>query len=112
FKDFAFVSESLGNPELEQEKSTQYVLGYDYVVDEIWAVRAQLYYKELEDLIVTNPAAQASRYGEGIAPNTTRYFNEGEGQTYGAELLINKNYSDKWYGWVSIAYSHSDRTNN
>lgn len=112
FKDFAFVSESLGNPELEQEKSTQYVLGYDYVVDEIWAVRAQLYYKELEDLIVTNPAAQASRYGEVIAPNTTRYFNEGEGQTYGAELLINKNYSDKWYGWVSIAYSHSDRTNN
>ena len=39
------------------------------------------------------------------------YLNEGVGTAYGIEFLLNKAISDKWYGWLSIAYSKTEREN-
>jgi hypothetical protein len=40
-----------------------------------------------------------------------QYVNDGAGTAWGAELMINKGLTDNWYGWLSLAYSHTEREN-
>lgn len=38
------------------------------------------------------------------------YSNGAEGRAYGAEFLLRKDLTDRWYGWASLSLSKSDRT--
>ena len=38
-----------------------------------------------------------------------KYINGAGGHAYGLEFLLNKNLTDKWYGWMSVAYSKTKR---
>ena len=86
------------------------MLGVEYEGDSDWAWRLEAYYKEMSDLVVSNPEAQTD--GEQIKnEEAVNYLNEGVGTAYGIEFLLNKAISDNWYGWISIAYSKTEREN-
>lgn len=40
-----------------------------------------------------------------------RYSNDASGKAYGAELLINKNLTDKFFGWLALSLSQTERRN-
>lgn len=106
-RDFFVTLKDVGTPELSMPNSEHYVTGFEYQLDDSLSAKLELYYKELHDLVISNPA-----YHEETAPNETKFLNAAEGETYGAEFLVNKNLTDKWYGWASVAYSQTKRTNS
>jgi hypothetical protein len=107
-RDFFAITKTLGSPELKQANSEHYVLGFEYALNNIVSAKLEVYYKDIHDLIVSNPAYEDDKK----TPNITKYTNNADGNAQGIELLINKNLSDKWYGWMSVAYSKTQRTNN
>jgi hypothetical protein len=92
--------EVLGNPNLTTVKSDHYVWGVSQALDGRWRWNADVYYKDMTDIVISS--AQ-----DGGAQN---YSNGAEGSAYGIEFLIRKDLTDRWYGWASLSLSKSDRT--
>ena len=110
FREYKYLSDLFGAPDLDLAKSDHYVFGIEYEGDSDWAWRLETYYKEMVDLIVSNPEAQTDG-NQTRSENSVNYLNEGVGTAYGVEFLLNKAISDNWYGWISIAYSKTEREN-
>ncbi len=102
--EFRFIAKDFGNPDLKMPNSEHYVAGFEYTLDDSISAKLEVYYKDLHDLIVSNPDFS------GDFENEKTYLNAATGKAYGLELLINKNLTDKWYGWLSLAYSKTKRT--
>ena len=113
FRQYKYLSEQFGAKDLELVTSDHYVAGLEFVGDSDYAWRFEVYYKEMDKLIVSNPELQSRSLTEQPANggNAANYLNAGVGDAYGAEFLINKAISNNWYGWLSIAYSHTERFN-
>ena len=70
---------------------------------EDWNWSIETYFKELESL----PLARGN-----IADETVPlYSNNVEGEARGVEIMLNRNLNNGWYGWASLSYSESERTN-
>ncbi|NVK23765.1 MAG: TonB-dependent receptor, partial [Gammaproteobacteria bacterium] len=110
FRKYQYLSDTFGAPDLELARSEHYVFGLEYEGASDWAWRLETYYKEMFDLIVANPAAQTDSLNDSAAAQDN-YLNEGTGKAYGIEFLVNKAISENWYGWLSIAYSKTERVN-
>jgi outer membrane receptor for ferrienterochelin and colicin len=105
-RDFFAVLKETGNPELDMPNSEHYVTGFEYQLDDSVSAKLEVYYKDLHDLVISNPA-----YDEKTSPNEKKFLNAAEGHTYGVEFLVNKNLTDRWYGWASVTYSKTKRKN-
>lgn len=111
FQDFAYFSKGFGNPKLKQETSDHYEIGIENTINENWFWKLEAYYKELHKL-------STARIDQSFYPNLSdaqylelpRYTNDAKGQAWGMELFINKTTNENWYGWLSIAYSKTERT--
>jgi outer membrane receptor protein involved in Fe transport len=104
-REFRFIAEELGNPDLKQPDALHYVVGFEHQIDDSLSTKLEVYYKDIDNLIAANPALESN-------PSATPpYLNNANGTAYGLELLINKNLTDKWYGWLSVAYSKTKREN-
>ncbi|TMP34438.1 TonB-dependent receptor, partial [Pseudoalteromonas citrea] len=91
----------IGNPKLKSQVSDHYTLGFSQQLENEWSWSIEGYYKTMDDL----PLA----IDDG--PNAADlYSNDVEGRAYGIDLLINKNKTDNWYGWVALSYSKCERT--
>jgi hypothetical protein len=90
----------LGNPSLTTVKSDHYVWGLDHRLGNGWRWGADLYYKDMADVVIS--AEQDA--------SATNYSNGAEGSAYGVELLVRKEKTDRWYGWASLSLAESDRT--
>jgi hypothetical protein len=104
-REFRFIVEDIGNPDLKSPDSLHYVVGFEQLFDNALSAKVELYYKDIDQLIVANPALSSD-------PDALSYLNEGSGEAYGLEVLINKNLTEKWYGWLSATYSKTKRTND
>lgn len=93
----------LGNPELKSFEAQHYTLGFKGDIFENWAWSAEGYYKKLSQLPLalaeTEPDAQLL------------YANSLDGEARGMDLFLNRNAANNWYGWASLSYSQSTRTN-
>jgi hypothetical protein len=87
-----------GNRQLQSPEAVHYVLGGEYRPAELWSITADLYYKELDKVVVDVPAP-------------TLYVNAATGKAYGAELLVNRDLGDRWSGWLSLSASKTERRN-
>jgi len=105
-RDIRFIDKEVGTPDLKIPTSDHYVLGFEYTQGDSLSAKLETYYKDINDLVISNPA-----FEKGVTDDVDRYLNEVSGEAYGLELLINKNLTDKWYGWLSVAYSKTKRTN-
>jgi len=103
FADLDTVLEQTGNPNLQSPSSNHYVFGLRKELDNEWSINVETYYKTLDDL----PLALS----ENEPDAAQRYVNETDGESRGIEVMINKNLTDRWYGWISLSYAESQRTN-
>jgi hypothetical protein len=90
----------VGNPNLTTVKADHYVWGINHALRGGWRWGADLYYKDLTDVVV-------SAEQDATAVN---YSNGAEGSAYGVEFLVRKDLTDRWYGWASLSLAESDRT--
>ncbi|MCY4046372.1 MAG: TonB-dependent receptor plug domain-containing protein, partial [Cellvibrionales bacterium] len=90
----------LGNPNLTTIKSTHYVLGMGQHLMNGWRWNTDVYVKSMQDVVVS--AEQDSRI--------TNFANGAEGTAIGIEFLLNKQLTDRWYGWAALSLSQTDRT--
>jgi hypothetical protein len=109
--DYRLLTDFLGNHKLKASSSNHYLVGLDNVLYDGWKLRTEVYYKTFDGLVVANPDAQKTIPDQIIPENTLTYLDVASGSSYGIELLINKQLSDSWFGWASIAYSKTERSN-
>jgi hypothetical protein len=96
--DGQFIVEEWGNPDLKYMTSYHYVVGAEKKIGDGYKAKAEVYYKEIIDLII---------------PDTEKnYVHGGSGTASGLELLLQKRETTNWYGWASVSYSESVRKNN
>lgn len=115
---------------LRAERAMHFVLGIDRWLDEKWLFKAEAYYKLFDDLIVQRKEEQTvytSRFLGGDAYNVRNWatptperrqvlsaipVNDGRGEAYGLELLLEKRLTssqDRFNGWVSYALAFANR---
>ncbi|MBN1946976.1 MAG: TonB-dependent receptor [Bradymonadales bacterium] len=99
------TAEIFGNPQLDPESAIHYVIGAEYRITDYLNVDLQLFYKDLNDLIVDSNAF-VERDGELV---NEVFNNNGEGRVYGAELLVRHQMANNFFGWLSYTLSFSQR---
>jgi len=96
-----------GNPNLTPEYAQHTVLGVERQFDRGLFGRVEVYHKWYDSLVV-------DANGSGDRRNRSGDFklsNDGVGLARGAELFLKQNIGEKFFGWVSYAYSTSRRRN-
>ncbi|BBN80924.1 TonB-dependent receptor [Pseudoalteromonas sp. A25] len=101
-QDVDYIMPKVGNPKLKSQTSDHFTLGFEQQLDNEWSWSIEGYYKTMDDLplAIDSNAADAQRL----------YSNQVDGEAYGVDLLLSKNKTDNWYGWVSLSYAKSERT--
>jgi hypothetical protein len=95
---------AIGNPNLESRKATHYVLGLEHDLENEWSWKTEIYKKDMDDLALSLSADRDPDYADN-------YSNDASGQAYGLEIFINKNLTERWYGWLSLSLSETERKN-
>ncbi|TMP77819.1 hypothetical protein CWB73_18565 [Pseudoalteromonas phenolica] len=108
--DYQYLIDGYGNTELEASEATHIVLNLESTLDDGLSMKTELFYKALDNLVVANPNAQKRSLAQDVS-GFTRFEDVASGTAYGIELLVNKQLSDDWFGWASIAYSKTERDN-
>ena len=102
-------SYSYNNENLDFTKSHHFVLGYDLNPVKDWRLKAEVYYQYLYDVPVNTFSSSYSMLNTGVgfkADLEDKLTNGGTGYNYGAELTIEKFFSDGYYGlFTSSIYS-------
>ena len=102
-------SYAYNNENLDFTKSHHLVLGYDLNPVKDWRLKAEVYYQYLYDVPVNTFSSSYSMLNTGVgfkADLEDKLTNGGTGQNYGAELTIEKFFSDGYYGlFTSSIYS-------
>lgn len=97
------ITPVFGNPKLDNLKSKHIVFGAKQFLPNGWSWSSDIYYKKNTNVtIALDPDLDADV--------TKNYTNDGEGQAYGLEFLLDKQMTDNWYGWVALSLSRSERT--
>lgn len=104
FPDIDKALRKLGNPNLKSPKASHYSVGVSYDINEIWSSSIDVYYKDLSDMALSVDNEQQS--------NALRYINRLSGSAKGVEWVLNRELHNGWYGWASLSWSNSDRTND
>lgn len=102
FPDTDTVLKKLGNPRLKSPTAVHYALGVDYAIDELWKTSIEVYQKSLDDLALS--------IDEDNDPQQLHYNNQLEGKAVGVEWMVERDLQDGWYGWASLSWSKSERT--
>lgn len=94
---------SIGNPSLLSPRARHTTLGVKGTFGDDWTWLVEAYHKEL------------SRMALALGPDEDGgerfYSNDLEGETRGLDIMLNKNLTDRWYGWVALSLAESERTN-
>ncbi len=90
----------LGNSNLTTVKSDHYVWGISQALGGKWRWSTDIYYKNMSDIVISSE----------LDSTANNYSNGAKGSAYGAEFLVRKDMTDRWYGWASLSLSKSNRT--
>ncbi|GAB2919830.1 TonB-dependent receptor [Rheinheimera gaetbuli] len=90
----------VGNRQLNSPKADHFATGGSYQFSG-WQLKLELYYKKLWHL-ARALAPQLDVTGQHYASDVT-------GTARGIELMLEKQLTNNWSGWVSLSYSQSDR---
>ncbi|MDK1287284.1 TonB-dependent receptor plug domain-containing protein [Pseudoalteromonas umbrosa] len=100
-QDVEYILPEIGNPALKSQVATHSTLGFRQMLENEWSWSIEGYYKTMEDLPLAIDAGSDAHL---------LYSNQVEGRAYGIDLLVNKNKTDNWYGWMALSYAKSERT--
>ena len=102
-------SYSYNNKNLDFTKSQHFVLGYDLQPLKDWRLKTEIYYQQLSNVPVNTFFSSYSMLNTGSSFKTEledNLTNTGTGKNYGAEVTIEKFFSNGYYGlFTSSLYS-------
>jgi len=94
-------SYSYNNKNLDFTKSQHFVLGYDLQPLKDWRLKTEIYYQQLSNVPVNTFSSSYSMLNTGSSFKTEledNLTNTGTGKNYGAEVTIEKFFSNGYYG--------------
>lgn len=91
-----------GTPGIEASRAVHYSLGLEQQLSRPLEVSVEGFYKDLDGLVVSVPAAGATETG-------VSYENLGSGRSYGSEFLLRYKPEGRFFGWVAYTLSRSER---
>ena len=106
FPDVDTALNKLGNPQIKSPQATHYSLGADYQLNDIWFTSIDIYHKELTEL----PRSIDEHSAE--ADLELHYTNDTSGDAQGVEWLVRHDRNNGWFGWASLSWSQSQRTDD
>ena len=95
---------ALGNPALLPQRAFQVGLGVDHRFGGGWSASIEGFYDRRSSLASRVPAETLP---DGTVSNPL-YLNQGLGRSYGVEVLVRRDISARFYGWVAYTLSRSD----
>ncbi len=102
------VDPNFGNPDLGVEHAYHFGAGTEWKPHRLWTADLEAYYIDRRQLVGFTDRSTTNPDGTVDQPF---FVNEGHGFTYGLEVLIRREISEKLFGWLSYTYSHSERAN-
>lgn len=106
-------SYTYNNKDLGFTKSHHLVLGYDLNPFKDWRVKAEVYYQHIFNVPVNNFSSSYSMLNTGASFKSDledHLTNTGTGRNYGAELTLEKFFSDGYYGLLTSSLYRSKYT--
>ena len=97
-----------GNRDLKSSVTEHYIMELEHELSVQTELKFALYYKDIEKL-VTRSVNIETLFDDSDAAVTTGYFNQGVGFVSGAEIFLRHRVSEKFFGWVSYAYTHVEQ---
>lgn len=104
FPDIDTVLRKIGNPNLNAPEAKHYSFDIAYEFADVWQTTLDIYYKDLSEL--------PRSINEGEPNEDLHYSNDLSGSATGVEWLVKREKQNGWYGWASISWSKSDRTDD
>ena len=87
-----------GNPDLKSSVTRHYIMEIEQEITYQTELKFATYYKDAQKLITEDDVA--------------KYLNQGSGYVGGIELFLRHRVPDTFFGWISYAYTHSERREN
>ena len=97
-----------GNRNLKSSVAEHYVVELEHKLSLQTELKFALYYKDLRKLVNRSINVDAL-FDDSDIPITTPYRNQGTGYVNGAEVFLRHRVSEKFFGWLSYAYTHAER---
>ena len=104
-----------GNRSLKSSVAQHYIMELEHNLSPHTELKFATYYKDLQKLVSRNidfDALIASLEDATVAVPSFDYFNQGDGFVSGVEAFLRHRIEDRFFGWVSYAYTHSERRNH
>lgn len=108
FPDIDTAIKKLGNPKIASPKATHYSLGVDYDLNGLWFTSIDIYHKELSDL----PRSTDELSVNNAINDDLHYTADTSGSAQGIEWLVRRERESGWFGWASLSWSQSERTDD
>ena len=97
-----------GNRNLKSSIAEHYVVELEHKLSLQMELKLALYHKNMEKLVTRSINVDAL-FDDTDTPITTAYLNQGTGFVNGAEVFLRHRVSEKFFGWLSYAYTHAER---
>ena len=97
-----------GNKNLKSSVAEHYVIELEHALSPHTELKFALYHKNMEKLVTRSINVDAV-FDDMDTPITTAYLNQGTGFVNGAEIFLRHRVSEKFFGWLSYAYTHAER---
>lgn len=95
---------SIGNPDVDIERGVHWGVGGEWKPTRLWSLDGELYIVDRQNVVVfTNDVVM--RADGTIRP--LNFVNTGRRYSYGAEMLIKREISERVFGWASYTFSVS-----
>ncbi len=100
-----------GNNELDPLRADHYVTGVAWTPDPSLRVSAEGYWKEYRDYPVAAEYAPVTLANIGdtfdVRESLFPLVSSGRGRAYGVELVLEKMFTEKWFGQANVAFSNT-----
>ncbi len=106
-----------GNPDLKSSLARHYIMEIEHDLTPQTEFKFATYYKD-EQKLVTKDKISTTSEAESPAPEGGRlateeevsnYLNQGAAYVGGVEAFLRHRISDKFFGWISYAFTHAER---
>ncbi len=100
------ASSLFGNPDIGMEHAYHTGFGAEWRPTRLWLLDTEAYWIDRNDLVGFTRRSTVNPDGTIDQPN---FVNGGHGYTYGFEVLIKREITERVYGWLSYTFSHGKR---
>ena len=102
------VLKSDGNRDLKSSVTEHYIMELEHELSARTEFKFAVYYKDMQKLVTRSINLDAF-FDDSDDAVTTDYFNQGTGFVSGTEIFLRHRVSEKFFGWLSYAYTHAER---